>query len=154
MKLSTPQSIHNLSPNYKFLWQLYMYIHVCVDGELYMCICVDGVFFCFTYQQRCIAESNKIPSILPDALVPFHWPRVDLDQLLCVKLVPLTVWLAHPLKVYTCMSVLVCEYITLSLCTAHFAFVWSSCVCSAFAQCLSCTHIFILQHVANVCVCM
>ena len=29
--------------------------------------------------------SKKIPTIMPGALLPFHWPRTDLDQLLCIR---------------------------------------------------------------------
>ena len=49
--------------------------------------CVQCMLVCSIVQQKPIIEANKLPTILPDALVPFHWPRVDLDQLLCVRLV-------------------------------------------------------------------
>ena len=29
---------------------------------------------------------RKIPLIMPNALMAFHWPRVDLDKLLCLRL--------------------------------------------------------------------
>lgn len=28
---------------------------------------------------------RKIPLIMPNALMAFHWPRVDLDKLLCLR---------------------------------------------------------------------
>ena len=46
--------------------------------------------FKLAYVQRHALTNNKLsnpPIILPSAIMAFHWPRTDLDQLLCIKLV-------------------------------------------------------------------
>ena len=30
-------------------------------------------------------ESDSVPVIAPGAVIAFHWPRADLDQLLCIR---------------------------------------------------------------------
>ena len=45
--------------------------------------------FKLAYLQRHVLSSStkQTPStILPRAIMAFHWPRTDLDQLLCIKL--------------------------------------------------------------------
>lgn len=41
------------------------------------------------YRQRHLVSertaTKDIPVILPGSIMAFHWPRADLDQLLCIK---------------------------------------------------------------------
>lgn len=46
--------------------------------------------FKLSYLQRHLipdTRPEKVPCILPSAVMAFHWPRADLDQLLCIRLV-------------------------------------------------------------------
>lgn len=46
--------------------------------------CVSSVLL---IMQSHLLKTGRIPTIMPGALLPFHWPRTDLDQLLCLRLV-------------------------------------------------------------------
>ena len=35
--------------------------------------------------QERLSLDKKVPTIMPNALMAFHWPRVDLDKLLCLR---------------------------------------------------------------------
>ena len=32
-----------------------------------------------------LKHSSQVPVMMPGAIMAFHWPRADLDQLLCIR---------------------------------------------------------------------
>ncbi len=36
-------------------------------------------------QRHLLNDKTSLSTILPKAIMAFHWPRTDLDQLLCIK---------------------------------------------------------------------
>ena len=76
-------------------------------------------------QRHLIADTKpeKVPCIMPRAVMAFHWPRADLDQLLCIRLVwdTLPMYPCHcthtiPLYPCHCVYIMYCRVLELSDC--------------------------------------
>ena len=54
-----------------------------------------------------LKHSSQVPVMMPGAIMAFHWPRADLDQLLCIRYPAIVSLLAVPVlstRLYTCLQ--------------------------------------------------